>query len=58
MRQHKYVQETYSDGMVHITVVIDAKDHTKVLERLDIDDLNRTEWIRLAVKEKLARDTK
>jgi len=44
-------------GEYQFSVRIAPKTHQALVERLIIDEKNRTDWIREAIKEKIARDT-
>lgn len=56
---YDYPQSVYSDGKVHANITIDADLHKKLVEHLQkLNRYNRTEWIRMAIKEKLERDMK
>ena len=52
----EYQPSNYSDEMVHITVTIELDVHKRLVERLHLENrLNRTQWVREAIDEKLAK---
>lgn len=53
----QYVDEMF-DGKVRIVVTIPPKLHEKVLEELKRRQMNRMEWMREAITEKVVRDTR
>lgn len=45
------------DGLVHFTASVDVAEHEAMVEECKKSKLNRTEWVRLAISEKIARDS-
>lgn len=52
----EYSNQAYSDGWDHITLTLNSQVHKQLIERIQLENRqNRTEWIREAIAEKLAK---
>lgn len=43
------------DGLIHMTIAVKQEVHDRILENMKVLNLNRADWIRQAIEEKLKK---